>query len=237
MILFDKDTERICMEKEVYNELLSFEYKKILELGCGKAKMTRNIAADCHTCYITATDIDQVQLEAQKAAVLPKNVRLAYGCAEDISEPTDTYHIVMLFKSMHHIPPDQMWRAIEEMHRVLKSKGQVYISEPVGFGPMSSLFRLFHDEREIQQAAFECVKLAVHRGLFHLENQTFFYEPQYYADFDEFREREIAVSYTDHQVTPDVLKQVHLKFEEFKHKNKYCILSARRVDLLRKIAE
>jgi ubiquinone/menaquinone biosynthesis C-methylase UbiE len=33
-----------CPESEIYNRLLSLDGKHILELGCGSAEITRNIA-------------------------------------------------------------------------------------------------------------------------------------------------------------------------------------------------
>ena len=44
MQLMKQDIKTRCTEKDVFNELLNLDNSNILELGCGNAELTREIA-------------------------------------------------------------------------------------------------------------------------------------------------------------------------------------------------
>ncbi|HDH08194.1 MAG TPA: SAM-dependent methyltransferase, partial [Gammaproteobacteria bacterium] len=47
-----------CPESEIYNRMLSLDGKQILELGCGKAEITRDIATSGTDRKITSLEVD-----------------------------------------------------------------------------------------------------------------------------------------------------------------------------------
>lgn len=49
-----------CPETEIYNRLLSLDNKNILELGCGSAEITRDIAGSGTGRTITAFEVDEM---------------------------------------------------------------------------------------------------------------------------------------------------------------------------------
>ena len=57
-----------CTESEVYNRLLSLDGKHILELGCGSAEITRNIASAGVDRQITALEVDEIAYEKKSEA-------------------------------------------------------------------------------------------------------------------------------------------------------------------------
>ena len=56
-------SKRTCPESEIYNEVLSLDDKRILELGCGAMEKTRLIAENFNVAKITAVEIDPIQHE------------------------------------------------------------------------------------------------------------------------------------------------------------------------------
>ncbi len=51
--------DRVCAESEVWSELLTLNKSDILELGCGTAELTRQVAASCNSCRITAMEVNE----------------------------------------------------------------------------------------------------------------------------------------------------------------------------------
>ncbi|NNL84587.1 MAG: class I SAM-dependent methyltransferase [Myxococcales bacterium] len=64
---------------------------------------------------------------------MPKYCFADFG-AEAIAAPDASFDVVMLFKSLHHVPVQMMDAALNEIARVLKPDGTAYISEPVFAG-------------------------------------------------------------------------------------------------------
>ena len=56
-----------CPESEIYNRLLVLDGKHILELGCGSAEITRNIATSGTDRKIIALEVDEVAHEKKLA--------------------------------------------------------------------------------------------------------------------------------------------------------------------------
>jgi len=234
MKIADHSAEFLCNEYEVIAEELPLRGATILELGCGKADKTRMIAQLGDVAAIVAMEVDAIQ-HARNLAVtdLPKVV-FKHGAAEAIPEADASFDIVMLFKSLHHVPLAQMEQALDEIRRVLKPGGLVWISEPVFAGEFNEIMRLFHDEQEVRAAAFSSVCRAVEDGRFELVKQRFFSTPGHFDSFEQFDERMIQVTHTDHQLPPDVYATVKSKFEAHLTTEGANFRNPLRVDILRK---
>ena len=135
------EIESVANEMELLNELLPLEGAKVLELGCGKAEKTRQIAPQA--AHILALEVDNIQLAKNRTITDLPNVQFEWGGAEKIPAPDSTFDIVLMFKSLHHVPMDLMDQAFDEIRRVLKPGGLLYISEPVYAGAFNEILRLF----------------------------------------------------------------------------------------------
>ncbi len=49
-----------CPEADIYNRLLSLDNKHMVELGCGAANITRNIAESGFNRKISAFEVDEI---------------------------------------------------------------------------------------------------------------------------------------------------------------------------------
>lgn len=224
---------RICPESEIWNELLTLDGADILELGCGRAELTRQIAANCNGCRITAMEVDDIQHAKNLQITDLPNVRFVAGGAEAIPAEDSSFDVVFMFKSLHHVQPDKMDWAMSDMRRVLRPGGHVYISEPIFAGDFNEILRLFHDEEQVRKAAFEAVKRAVEDGRFRLVDEVFFQSRMFFRDFADFEEKVIAVTHSNHQLSDALYEPVRQSFNMAMTANGAHFLMPMRVDLLK----
>lgn len=234
MELLNTHIERTCHEDEIYENKLSLDGKHILELGCGKAFISRAIASMGKDRTLVATEVDEVQHNKNLEITDLNNVRFVLAGGEDIPEDDETFDVVFMFKSLHHVPLDLMDDTLSEIHRVLKPGGLAYISEPVFQGDFNEILRLFHDEEEVRLAAFNAVKKAVDNETLLLKEQIFFNAPRHYDNFEDFENRIIKVTHTNHELSDEHLEKVRDKFSEYATSSGADFVTPIRVDLLQK---
>ena len=228
--------ENTCPESEIYNTELALDGKHILELGCGPADLTRAIATEGQDRQITALEVDKIQhAKNEKITDLP-NVCFKLAGAQAIPEADNTFDIVFMFKSLHHVPLDLMEKGFAEIHRVLKPGGYAYISEPIFAGDFNEILRLFNDEQEVRAAAFEATKAAVNSGLFQLCKQIFFNTPIAFENFEDFEKKVLQATHTEFNVSPELHARIKEKFSQYAGKDGARFNMPMRVDLLQKPA-
>lgn len=226
--------ELTCPETEVYNRLLPLDNQYILELGCGLAQKTRDIATSGVNRRITALEVDVVAHQKNLLISDLPNVEFGLAGAQDIPLNNESVDIVLMFKSLHHVPVGLMGVSLREIRRVLKPGGIVYISEPIFSGVFNEILKLFHNEQEVREAAFNCIKKAVDENMFSLVEEVFFNTPRRYKDFAEFEKTIINASHTDHDLDKGVYAQVKQMFEQHLGNDGALFLTPVRVDLLQK---
>jgi len=226
--------DRTCPERDIYEELLSLDSKDILELGCGKAEITRAIAGGGPDRRMTALEVDEIQHRNLLAIDDLPNVRFVLAGAEAIPAPDAAFDVVFMFKSLHHVPGELMDQALTEIRRVLKPGGLAYISEPVFAGKFNEILRLFHNEEQVRRAAFEAVKRAVDTGVLNLKQELFFNSPMHFDDFADYETKILKVTHTNHQLSAALYDEVKRRFESHMGPDGANFLMPIRVDLLSK---
>ena len=235
MKIADLHTDLICEEREIYTRLLPLKGAHVLELGCGRADKTLAIAKSCEVAAITALEVDEIQhAKNLELPDLPASVRFDRGGAEAIPAADASFDIVLMFRSLHHVPVNLMPQAIAEIHRVLKPGGLAYFSEPVYAGEFNDILRMFHDEKAWREAAFGAVVQAVHSGMFELVCQKFFSTPGHFDSFEQFEKRILKVTHTQHRLSPALYQAVREKFMQHMTPQGANFRNPVRVDLLRK---
>ena len=197
-------------EADVIARLLNLTGATVLELGCGKAEKTRLVAKQAAS--VVALEVDEVQLARHLLCDDLPNVQFGRGGAERIPAEDASFDLVLMFKSLHHVPAESMDDAFAEIHRVLKPGGYAYISEPVYAGDFNEILRLFHDEKQVRELAFAAERRAVASGRLSLETQQFFVQTMHFDDFAQFEQQVIGVTHTDHRLSPELLELVRRSF-------------------------
>ena len=223
-----------CPEADIYNRLLELDNKHILELGCGSAMITRDIATGGEGRRVTALEVDEIAHKKNLQIDDLPNVSFDLAGAEAIPQEDASVDVVFMFKSLHHVPLELMDRAMQEIRRVLKPGGLAYISEPVFAGDFNEILRLFHDEQKVREAAFAAVKKAVDEGLFELVEEVFFNAPMRFENFAEFENNTIKATHSQHSLDDALFNEVKAKFEAHMSDDGANFLMPIRVDLLRK---
>ena len=219
------------------SRLLPFEGAQVLELGCGRARWTRTLAERLPLKSIIATEVDAVQHQKNLQITDLHNVSFRYGGAESIALEDDSVDLVIMLKSLHHVPMEQMGKALQEIYRVLKPGGLAYISEPVYAGDFNEILRLFNDEKSVRQAAFNALREVVDRGLFELVEEVFFLSESRFEDYSEFEERILFATHLDKEISTDLQQKVKAAFTPHLGEGGAVFRNPQRIDLLRKRIE
>jgi SAM-dependent methyltransferase len=234
MKIHDPRACREATELEIIAENLPLEGARVLELGCGRAWMTRRLAEDFPVTRVIATEVDRVQHERNLQIDDLPRVEFRIGGAEAIDLPDGSIDVVVMLKSLHHVPTGLMDRALLEIRRVLAPGGLAYISEPVYAGAFNDILKLFNDEKAVREAAFDALRRAVEGGLFELVAEVFFESPAHYADWAEFEDRMLKVTHTRHSVDKVLYGRIRRAFEAHLGPRGADFRNPCRVDLLRK---
>ena len=122
-----------CPESDIYNRLLSLDNKHILELGCGNAEITRNIATSGSNRKVTALEVDQLAHAKNLLITDLPNVTFGLSGAQEIPLADQSVDVVFMFKSLHHVPLELMEASMREIWRVLKLGGVVCQDGRIGY--------------------------------------------------------------------------------------------------------
>lgn len=223
-----------CPETEIYNRLLSLDNKHILELGCGSAEITRDIATSGANRKISAFEVDEIAHAKNLQITDLANVTFGLAGAQQIPLADESVDVAFMFKSLHHVPLDLMEQSMREVRRVLKPGGLAYISEPVFAGEFNEILRLFHDEENVRAAAFDTVKQAVDEGVFNLVEETFFNSPMNFENFTDFENKVLQATHTEHTLDETIYNLVKQRFESHLSGEGANFLIPIRVDLLQR---
>ena len=220
-------------EREIY-EQLPLDNKKILELGCGKADITRLIATGGPGRKVTATEVDEVQHSKNLLIKDLPNVTFIVAGSEKIPADDDSFDIIFMFKSLHHVPTELMADALAETQRVLKPGGIAYISEPVFQGDFNEVLRLFHDEEVVRAAAQKAIKQSIANKSLTLVEEVLFNSPMRFENFEDFENKIIKVTHTQHALSPQLQQQVENQFARNMSSDGANFLMPIRVNVLQK---
>lgn len=232
MKIADPGPAVLVNEIELLLSEVSLNDARIIELGCGRAEKTRAIAATGLPARIVALEVDERQQRKNLLLDPMPKVEFVFGGAQAVPFDDESFDLALMFKSLHHVPPPLMPVALHEIHRLLRPGGWAWISEPVFAGELNELMRLFHDEQAVRAAAFAAIRQALDQGLFVLRKQLFFNTRSHFRDFDDFAERMIQVTHSDHRLSPETYAAVRDRFESSMSTPGATFHAPQRVDLL-----
>ncbi len=101
--------------------------KIVLEIGCGNGTGAKLIKKYFHPKSITAIDLDERMIRIAKRKNSDPSVLFEVADAASLPYKNNIFDAVFDFGIIHHIPN---WRdCIKELHRVMKSKGELLIED------------------------------------------------------------------------------------------------------------
>ena len=133
--------------------------KEVLEIGCGKGRITRDLAI--HARRVVAIDPDAAALETARATIAARNVTFMHTPAgvPDLSD--GTFDIVIYTLSLHHVPDREMSGSLRTAAGLLRKNGVIVVVEPGDGGSFTEAKERFGagsgDERPAREAAIRAM--------------------------------------------------------------------------------
>ena len=206
---------------------------RILELGCGAAALARALVRRFPGSRITALEVDQRQ-HAKNVADPQEGLSFVAAGAQDIPLADGSVDLVLMLKSLHHVPMPLLGRALAEAARVLPPGGHLYVSEPVYAGPFNDVVKLFNDERVVREAAQAAVDEALHTGAWSQQCDHRFEMPVRFRDFAEFEQKLMRPTFADHHIDDAMTEAVRAALAPHAGPDGYAFRRPMRVRLLRR---
>ena len=198
-------------ELAVLAELVPLVACRIVELGCGNVRLARTLLQQYPGCHVTGLEVDARQHAKNLADPQADLTFLAAG-AQAIPLAGGSVDLALMLKSLHHVPLPDMAQALDEVARVLRPGGYLYVSEPIFDGPMNEVIRLYNDEGVVRAAAQAALDAALGNGLWEQVTERCFATPVHFDDFADFEQRMMRPTYADHQLDDDVIAAVRVVF-------------------------
>jgi SAM-dependent methyltransferase len=199
-------------ELDLLSELAPLSDQDIIELGCGAAQLARSLLLRHPDSRVTAVEVDERQ-HAKNLAAPQRGLRFMAGVAEAIALPDASFDLALMLKSLHHVPMASMSRALQEVARVLRPGGRLYVSEPVYAGAFNDVIRLFNDEGTVRAAAQAAVDAALQTSTWEQVAERHFGMPVSFRDFAEFEQRMMRPTFADHHLDETIISAVRAAFE------------------------
>lgn len=199
-------------ELSVLADLVPLAGQDIIELGCGAARLARQLLDRYHDAQVTGLEVDARQ-HAKNLAAPRERLRFVAAGAEAIPFPDASFDLALMLKSLHHVPMASMARALGDVARVLRPGGHLYSSEPVYAGALNEIVRLFNDEGTVRAAAQAALDEALRTGAWEQVAERRFEMPVSYRDFADFEQRMMRPTFADHRIDDAKLAEVRAVFE------------------------
>lgn len=133
--------------------------KKVLEIGCGKGRITRDLAK--HAERVVATDPDAAALETARATIVADNVTFMQIQSGVPDLPTGSFDMIIYTLSLHHVPVDEMSGSLLRAAGLLRKDGVIVVVEPGDGGSFTEAKERFGagsgDERPAKEAAIRAM--------------------------------------------------------------------------------
>ncbi|WP_374410961.1 methyltransferase domain-containing protein [Hydrogenophaga sp.] len=212
--LSDPDTLPLIRDElDLLGELVNLTEQRIIELGCGNARLARALVLRHAGSELVGLEVDSVQ--HQKNLSVPQE-RLLFmaASAEAVPFPRQSFDGAMMLKSLHHVPIPAMDAALAEIARVLRPGGWFYASEPIYGGALNEIVRLYNDEGVVRAAAQSALDRALAAGRdWEAVGERHFAQEAQFADWNDFAQRMLFPTFADHQITPAIEARVKAAFD------------------------
>lgn len=203
--------------------------KELLEIGCGKGRITRDLAR--HARRVVAIDPDAAALEQARHNNAADNIDYLPMSGSVPVVPGARFDLVLYTLSLHHVPVPEMQESLLGAARLLRDGGIMAVIEPGYQGSFIEAKLRFGagsgDERPAQDAAIQ----AMHSlpGWL-LEETVLFRTAVLFRDLEDFLTNMLPVA---HQAPGFDREAVRAFLEEYRTAEGILLEAERRLNLLR----
>ena len=103
----------------------------VLDFGCGTATLSMMTKSKYPSAFVTGVDVDAevLAIAQHKLRDFPYPIRLDQYDGMKLPYPDETFDRVISSLVFHHLTPIQKAKALQEIRRVLKFDGELYIAD------------------------------------------------------------------------------------------------------------
>jgi ubiquinone/menaquinone biosynthesis C-methylase UbiE len=200
---------------EVLQQLFTFSGRSVVDAGCGDGSFAAQLAM--LGAQVTGIEPNPVQAAQNRQTTSVDGVTLVEAGAQAMPLDNDSQDIVIFRYSLHHVPADLYPAVFEEVARVLKPGGYLYIIEPIAEGSSHQVMSLFHDETEVRAAA-QAAMLSLTTAHFAHLSSNHYEVNNHFAGFDAYFNRYGTVSYNHYHPDQVDNERVRAAFSSFQNK-------------------
>lgn len=164
--------------------------RTVLDIGAGSGGLAKALSDGGFA--VTGIDPNAEAIERAKADV--PGARFDIGGAEALPFADAGFDAAVFLNSLHHVPVQQMAKALGEAARVTRRGGTIFVVEPLAEGPQHEVMRPVEDETAVLDAAARAVADAVRSQLLELRGNVVYRRNQPYADAEAFIQRLGAIA-------------------------------------------
>ncbi len=169
--------------------------KRVIDIGCGEGALAAALA----DLGADVTGIDPEAGAIMRARSRCPTATLLVGTAENLPMGGESFDVVVMVNSLHHVPVMSMAAAIAEVKRVLADGGQFIVIEPEARGSFFNALRPVEDETEVRMAAQAAISAVVAAGLWESVGEFAYTRTETFADVSEFIARVVVVDHSRQQ--------------------------------------
>ena len=218
---------------EVIKKFVELGGKSLIDAGCGDMTVAKMLAGN--GASVLAIDPDPVQAKRNREADPILGINFVESGAETIPVGDNTVDGVFFSYSLHHIPAEIYPEVFQEVRRVIKPGGFLYVIEPTDC-PLNQVMMLFHDE-ERERAAAQAALHELAKPYFEDCIEVEYHNLRQYESFEEFARHFASRSFNSLYSEDDVrAPQVQEAFERFGAPN-YQFTAPKRVMVLRNLKD
>jgi len=207
------DNPVINDDLSVLEALVPLQAQRIIELGCGNARLARDLLQRFPDSQVTGLEVDERQHAKNLAAAPVPHLRFVAAGAQAIPFENASFDLALMLKSLHHVPLPLLAQSLAEIARVLRPGGHLYVSEPVYAGALNDVIRLFNDEGVVRAAAQAALNEALRGAVWRQVGEQRFEVLVQFSDFADFELRMMRPSYADHRIDDAKIAAVRAAFE------------------------
>ena len=195
---------------DVVTEFVELQGSRVIDAGCGSMVFSRQLAAA--GAQVIAVDPDPIQAEKNRKISEP-GIEFFETGADQLPVGDTSVDGVFFAYSLHHIPEVVYPRLFDEVVRVLKSDGYLYVIEPFG-GPLNDVMILFHNEEQVRADAQTALATIASKSFSNIESFDY-HSIRQFDSFEDFATQFTAKTFNTNYGKEDVWnEEVRTKFEE-----------------------
>ncbi|OYV24414.1 MAG: hypothetical protein B7W99_02475, partial [Rhodospirillales bacterium 20-58-10] len=161
--------------------LLALAGLSVVDVGCGPGHVARELCESGVT--VLGIEPDPVQAAKNRLATPVTGLTFVEARAEALPVKSGSVDGIFFFRSLHHVPVDQMDTALAEAARVLKPKtGFLCVVEPAMTGSYFPVMRPYNDETNVRTHA----QAALRRTADEIFSDAAFFEYVQHPSYESF---------------------------------------------------